>query len=567
MKQDSSKRIKSVFYEKNHLNFVVTLIVISLNSVLIVGLSYFLQKATDLAIEKNLVDMQAIVVGGLLTIGCLVINWLIERIAKNNFLERAERQYKEMVFEHLMQKNISAFMSENTSSYVSGMTNDLNTIEMHYLMGTFDLILQILFFCGALGMMIWYSVTLTFLALILICLCGFVSFIIGKKLVIEERKVSMENETFVFSLKNLLGGYHVIKSFKAEKSIARLFAEQNGKLEKQKCKRRKMESLINLIASGTGLLVQTGVIFFGARLAIEGELTIGALVAFVQLMGIILGPIQLIPKLYSNRKAANALIHKIEISLAENVESNSTETIKDLEQGIEYKHVSFSYEPNNIILHNINLKFEKNKSYLIVGGSGCGKSTLLNLLLGGYDNYEGSILVGGTELSQISKDMLYDTISFISQNSFIFDGTIKENITMFSDDSFHNLDSVLKASGLNKVIEEKGIDYECGENGTGLSGGERQRIAIARCLLMDNPILIMDEGTASLDIDTAFSVENSILDIEQLTRIVITHRLHESLLKRYDEIIILKDGRIVEQGDYDTLIQNKGHLYYMIANK
>ena len=213
------------------------------------------------------------------------------------------------------------------------------------------------------------------------------------------------------------------------------------------------------------------------------------------------------------------------------------------------------------------MKFEKGKSYLIVGHSGCGKSTLINLLLGGYDNYEGSITIGGTELRQINKEVLYETVSSISQNNFIFDGTILDNITMFSDKEFSNLNLVLEQSGLRKVIQEKGIDYICGENGIGLSGGERQRIAIARCLLISNPIVIMDEGTASLDIETAFSVENEILDIDGLTRIVISHRLYESLLKRYDEIIVLNNGNVVEHGDYSSLMESKGHLHFMLANK
>lgn len=223
--------------------------------------------------------------------------------------------------------------------------------------------------------------------------------------------------------------------------------------------------------------------------------------------------------------------------------------------------MSFGYEEGKEILKGIHCTFETGKSYAIVGGSGSGKTTLLNLILGSFHDYQGEVRIGGCELREIKPESLYDYISIIQQNVFVFDSSIQENITMFKPFDQKKIMEAINRSGLSQLMKEKGADYHCGENGCHLSGGERQRISIARCLLKDTSVLLMDEATATLDAKTAMNVTNAILDVDGLTRIIVTHKLEEALLKRYDKILVLRHGQIAEQGNFQELMDKKECFY------
>ena len=200
-----------------------------------------------------------------------------------------------------------------------------------------------------------------------------------------------------------------------------------------------------------------------------------------------------------------------------------------------------------------------------MGSSGSGKSTLLSLLMGSYTDYAGSIAIDGQELREVDTDSLYDLASLIGQNVFLFDDTVRRNITMFRDFPAEQVETAVKRSGLSELVAQRGEDYRCGENGVNLSGGERQRVSIARALLRGTPVLLLDEATAALDNQTAFEVTDAILHLDGLTRIVVTHRLDEALMDQYDEIIVLKDGRVREAGTYRQLMEKKEFFYSLFT--
>ena len=182
-----------------------------------------------------------------------------------------------------------------------------------------------------------------------------------------------------------------------------------------------------------------------------------------------------------------------------------------------------------------------------------------------YQNYDGTICYDDTELREISSSNLYEIESIIQQNVFVFNATIKDNITMFRDFSEEQINEAIRLSGLSALIEEKGADYLCGENGSGLSGGEKQRVSIARSLLKKSQVLLVDEATASLDAETAYQVSSAILALKDVTSIVVTHSLDEGLLKQYDGIITLKNGSIVETGTFHELLAKKGYFYSLFT--
>lgn len=188
--------------------------------------------------------------------------------------------------------------------------------------------------------------------------------------------------------------------------------------------------------------------------------------------------------------------------------------------------------------------------------------------MGSSNDYQGSIRFDQRELRTIAAESLYGLVSVVQQNVFIFDDTIRNNITMFRHFDEKLVQQATEKAGLTPLLAERGEDYICGENGSGLSGGERQRISIARCLLRQTPVLLIDEATAALDAATAYSVSAAILAIEGLTRIVVTHRLEEPLLRKYDEILVLKNGEICERGSFDALMARREQFYslFNVAN-
>lgn len=219
------------------------------------------------------------------------------------------------------------------------------------------------------------------------------------------------------------------------------------------------------------------------------------------------------------------------------------------------QNVSFGYQEEQKILKEVTLSFEKGKSYAIIGASGSGKSTLLNLILGGYRTYEGTITIGNRELREITLESLYDLLSVVQQNVFVFDNTIENNITLFKDFPEEQFTDAIEKSGLHALIEEKGRDYRCGENGSGLSGGEKQRVSIARGLLRNTPVLLMDEATSALDTVTSAAIEHMVLQMKDMIRIVVTHKMNVQMLKQYDQIVVMQDGMVAGFGTYEALLQ------------
>lgn len=244
-----------------------------------------------------------------------------------------------------------------------------------------------------------------------------------------------------------------------------------------------------------------------------------------------------------------------------NAKEDTGETIKQPLANIALQDVSYAYDTDHTILKHINLQLQAGKSYAVVGPSGAGKSSLINLLMGYYQNYDGSVHFNNYELKQISKYSLYEKITLMQQSVFIFDASIWDNITLFKQFPDAEVDRVIHLAGLDNLISQKGRDYQCGENGSHLSGGEKQRIAIARSLLKKSEILLVDEATSALDNETSANVTQSILNLQGILRLVVTHRLDASSLKQYDEILVMKDGALIERGSFDTLMDSKEYFY------
>ena len=560
-KKKSREFIHQLYY-KNRINFIVTIILTIAMSSLNLMISWLIQQIMDCTANQ---DMQSLVrsawIAASVIIAYTVAN-AIYRAVYPRFLQRAMQQYRDYAFSRLTQKSLRSFSKEGTALYVSALTNDCTSIENNYLAATFTLIELLFCFLGALIMMLYYSPVMLVLAIALSFLPVAVSMTAGNRLTEQEKEISKKNERFVSIVNELLSGFPVIKSFRAETQASRLFSQRNEQAEEAKKNKRRTEQLISLLANDAGIIAQMGIFLAGAWLAISGKgVTAGVVIVFVQLMNYILNPISQVPLLWSNRKAAIALMEKLSDALSENVREEGREKLNGFSEKIEVKDLTYGYEPESHVLKDLDVQFDAGKSYAIVGGSGSGKSTLLNLLMGSSSNYQGEICIDGVSIKNIESESLYQLMTSVQQNVFVFNDTIRNNVTMFHEFPDKEVTLALERSGLSEFIEKRGEDFVCGENGANLSGGERQRISIARALLRKSPILLVDEATAALDAATARAVSFSILNLVGMTRIVVTHRLEEAILRRYDKILVMKNGTICEQGNFDTLMQQKGQFY------
>ena len=564
MKQNKkkSREFRRRLFYKNKIHFITSVIMTIFMSFLNLMISWLIQQIMDSMANQN---MQAVGrcawIAASVVIAYTVAN-AVHRAVYPRFLQRAMQQYRDYAFLRLTQKSLRSFSKEGTALYVSALTNDCTSIENNYLAATFTLIELLFCFLGALIMMLYYSPVMLVLAVALSFLPVAVSMTAGNRLAEQEKEISKKNEHFVSIVNELLSGFPVIKSFRAETQASRLFSQRNEQAEEAKKNKRRTEQLISLLANDAGIIAQMGIFLAGAWLAISNKgVTAGVVIVFVQLMNYILNPISQVPLLWSNRKAAIALMEKLSDALSENVREEGREKLNVFSEKIEVKDLTYGYEPESPVLKDLDVQFDAGKSYAIVGGSGSGKSTLLNLLMGSSSNYQGEICIDSVSIKNIESESLYQLMTSVQQNVFVFNDTIRNNVTMFHEFSDKEVTLALERSGLSEFIEKRGEDFVCGENGANLSGGERQRISIARALLRKSPIILVDEATAALDAATARAVSFSILNLVGMTRIVVTHRLEEAILRRYDKILVMKNGTICEQGNFDTLMQQKGQFY------
>ena len=509
-----------------------------------------------------------------LSIGLIITMFLAEYIdglVMSKYIKNTVNYLRTDIFSKIIDKDIKDFSLDNSGKYISILYNDIKIIEDNFLNNIFQVIASILSFSISIAVLFYISPVVV----IFIVFFGVLGFIIpnalSKKLVIAKNDYSTNLEEITSVTKDLFSGFEVIKGFNISKKINEVFKYNSNNVETSKRKCSIIEAIIRGFSISFSVTIYLGVLILGGYLMYHDRITVGTAIIIIQLSTHIVGPVKTSISLINQIKSVSLIAKKIEDILkssSEDIEENNLENFKNC---IEINNLSFSYNEERKALDNINLVFEKNKKYAIVGESGCGKSTLIKLLMRYYNDYEGSIKIDDNDLRYIYSSDLYKHMSMIQQNVFMFDDTIKENIKLFANYSDEKVIKACKRSGIYNLIERlpNGIDSLVGENGSKLSGGEKQRIAIARSLINDTQILILDESTSALDNETAYNLESSLLELDDLTLIVVTHKLIKNILLNYDEIIVMRDGKIVEKGSFEELINLKGYfysLYYIQSN-
>lgn len=557
-----SSTLRHQFLAGNRKNYTLALVgkllvvVMTISSSLI--FTFVVESLEYQSIQKFLFGLAMVGVYILANMAC----GLFRRKYQNTYLRTALTQFKNYVFSKILKQPISSYASGDTAKFISAFSNDLNSIEQNYLIGELNLFLEVLNYVvtGLVLLILNFTLGMTLIASSLIAI--FLSFRFGGKVVQNETEAMEKASDFVSQTKDLLSGFPVIKSFKAESQIMSVFSQKNVELESTKQKRRASNDIVSIVGNISSILVSILFLTVGFILAFQGTISVGRIIGFYELSGSMLSPIRSLGVLVANRRAANALIQRIGHDIeAAHAPQTAKQPIPVPPSTITLHDLSFGYTPGSPVLHSIHHTFQTGKSYALVGGSGSGKSTLLKLLMGFMPSYSGHIQYDEQELNDLDLDQLLEHVSIIQQDVFCFNSSIRNNITMFRNFPQAELDHAIQHAGLATLCDTKGMDYLCGEGGCHLSGGERQRVSIARCLIRKSPIILVDEAEAALDNETANSVLQTIMDMDSTLRIVVTHRLDASIMRQYDEILVLHNGVIEECGTFDTLLKQKGYFY------
>lgn len=392
---------------------------------------------------------------------------------------------------------------------------------------------------------------------LIIVVCSVLPLIIPQIFNKKNQKLRMdsigENEQFIAKSKEITDGFETIKSFGIEDKIINLFEKLNKTNQKKLFLANRFNVFHMAFSIFISMLGIVSALVTATYLSSKGLITAGEIGAIIQLSNYIVDPVTTIPANVISIKSVEMEMKRIDKMIAKkNADLKVREKFK-LDNQISIKNLSFKYGDNEV-LKGISLDLEKGKKYAIVGESGSGKSTLANILLRRLDYENGSVKFDDTELKRIDEDDFYSNISLVSQNVFLFNDTLKNNVCLYNDYSQSDFERSIEKSKLDRVIEdlEEKENTVLGEYGTSLSGGEKQRVSISRALIKNSSFVIMDEATSSLDIKTARAIENTLLSLNQ-TVLVITHRIDESILKKYDKIFLLEDGIITQSGDYSDI--------------
>lgn len=539
---------------KNNLNillplFVVMFIYISLE----IGVAMFFGYVIDSA--SGAINMQfskVMIYTFALLITESVFKWIYE-VMSYKFVAKMSLDTKIYIFNNLIKQDIESFYNNDVGDKISILTNDINTIETEYFRTFLNLIKSGFLFVFAFGTIFYVSYQMTIALMIL----SIISFVFGnipmKNLKTFKEKFSNSQSEYTARTSEYFNGYETIKVFGLEKFISKVFFNNSKNVYDKGLAYQKRYSLVTMISYFFGGFTFLGGFVCGGYLAYKGFITLGQMIVCVQLTNHIVNPLMFAIESYGKFKSVDKILNKIENTLIseENVE---TTEIKDFNNKISLEDVSFKYDDKKV-LENISFDFEKGKKYALVGLSGSGKSTLMKLISKRIKANEGKIFVDGTDLDEISRNSIINLISTINQNVFLFKGSIYDNITLFSKDySEEKVKDVILKAELGKYLERLYDKELISENANNLSGGEKQRISIARSLIKDTKIILADEILSSLDNEIAFSIEKGLLELENITLISVTHRLIKENLKKYNKILVLKDGKLEETGNFEELM-------------
>ncbi len=525
---------------------------------------------------KNIVQQTVFLYGKVSALGIICLFIITATLFKNVFSYIASyistpirsaitTQLRTDMYTKILSLPIGYFSEQRKGDLMSRMTNDIAEIEGS-VVGTLEgFIRDPITIIVYLISLVYISPSLSLFLLILLPTTSFVIGRVSRSLKKHSHQLSVQQGQSLSIIEETLGGMRIIKAFVAENIMHKKFLHINSSLFRLRNKMSLRQNLASPLTELMGVIVLCTILYFGGRLALNqtgNTLSPSALIAYIAMFALIINPAKSLSSSFFNIKRGGAAVERIEhlLQVADTViEKTNSKSMLTFEDSIEFKNVYFSYG-DRVVLKNINITVKKGKTVALVGSSGAGKSTLADLVPRFHDASQGEILIDGVNIKEYSTASLRQHMSIVTQEPILFNDSIANNIALgMTNASPQDIEEAAKVANAHTFImqKENGYQSNVGDRGTKLSGGERQRLTIARAVLKNPPILILDEATSSLDTESERLVQDAINKMMQSrTSIVIAHRL--STVRHADEIVVLKEGEIVERGTHDELITQNG---------
>ncbi|MEK4140551.1 MULTISPECIES: ABC transporter ATP-binding protein [Paenibacillus] len=571
MKQKGVFSRLSTYMLRHKLLYTILLFTTLFGIVLDLTIAWLLSVITDAAVRLDVKAFKGLVIFGLIYLLVSAINGFIDRYFKNKISAKIRNELRLDMMRHALALPQSYFDRNHSGDLLSRFTNDNQSVGNAAGEVMIDLIRNPLLALAAFGYLLYINWLLA-----LICFAmGPLMFLTGKIFGSAMRENSVKIQTNMSKitsfLHDILGSSMVFKSFSIERRLMKQYQEHSENITSEELKRGRIEGATGSFSSFLGNFTFLLALVVAGYFVAKGSLEVGAMIAFIQLMNYLVMPFSSLPGLINSMQQSLGAAGRIFEVLDSPVE---VETLPEVEtkqpefESMVMSSISFSYPgAERQSINKISLELQKGTQMAVVGPSGGGKSTLFKLLLGLYEPDEGEVIINGQRINEMSLAKLRSYFSYVPQEAGLYTGSIRDNIRNGNPEADEQeiLEALRKANAYDFVMElPEGLDTDIGEEGSRLSGGQRQRLSIARAILRNAPILLLDEATAALDNESEKLVQQAIRKLMgDKTTLVIAHRL--STIQNADIILVMENGEIVESGTHDVLLAAEGRyndLYY-----
>lgn len=548
--------------------FALAYVALSLYVPILIG------RATDLIIAKGLVDFKGIGKIAVQIVICILIaafaQWIMNN-CNNKITYNVVRDIREETFAHIQKMPLKYIDSHSNGELVSKIITDVDQLSDGLLMGFSQLFTGIVTIILTLVFMLTISFKVTLVVVLVTPVSLFVASFIAKRTYSMFKKQSETRGEQTALIDEVIGNGKVVKAFGREEEVVEQFDEINERLRKYYLKGTFFSSITNPATRFVNSLVYAGVGISGGIIAINGGITVGSLQCILSYANQYTKPFNEISGVVTELQNAIACAGRVFGLLDEEIEIEDEAAIdvENVEGNIDIDNVNFSYTKDKKLIENLNLHVSSGKMVAIVGPTGCGKTTIINLLMRFYDVDSGKILMDGNNINDITRKSLRNSYGMVLQETWLKNATIRENIAMGKPDAtMEEIVEAAKLSHAHSFIKRlpKGYDTVIGDEGGNLSQGQKQLLCIARVMLSLPPMLILDEATSSIDTRTEMRIQKAFAKMMKgRTTFIVAHRL--STIKEADMILVMKDGKIIEQGNHDKLLENKGFYYELYNNQ
>lgn len=471
---------------------------------------------------------------------------LLQAVCKSAYKKKAIVSAKRHYMKQIFSKEINQFQSENNATYISALTNDVANIESNYIDGMYEMVVSVLNFIVGICIIAYVSPIALAAGMVLAVLGAVISIVMGKPLQKHQEQRSNFYASYTAYIKEFLSAFHIIKSNNLQQKVREDFYKKSEDIQNKGYTIEKIISYISATQTFLMLFIMYGLLSFSVYLTLKGHLTLGGVILIINSMEKVMMPVmqatEWVPKILSTK----GIFSKLD-KMLEN-EENHSETIDmdGFNHSITFEDVSFSYGDHEV-LSRVNFKMKQGRKYLILGPSGGGKSTVLKLIRKYFNPTDGQITLDEQDIKNITKETYFHHLANIEQHVFIFEDTVKNNLCLYKDYTDEEIRLAIKRAGLNDFIENhpEGLNRMLFDNGKNISGGEKSRIAIARGLLQHAKIIILDEAFASLDAAVAREIEKTLLALQDVTVINVSHVVFDETKKVYDDVFMVKNKSVL----------------------